>query len=174
MRGHTSSSINRPHLDLAIERSAQQILASITPINREDPCRVSREIRNLLSVLNIIQCNDSSISSSCQTSARWREGNCPYSLYQTCFPLATPYLHKHHKILTRQRIQHPSRIIIKHINRAILMPACRKPPIPTHINTHAKTALRLILPNLLPVRHQIPNIDASIIRRARQILPIFT
>lgn len=54
------------------------------------------------------------------------------------------------------------------------MPTSSKPPIPTHINAHAKATLRLIFPNLAPIRQQVPNIYPAIIRSARQELPIFT
>lgn len=54
------------------------------------------------------------------------------------------------------------------------MPTRREPPIPTNINTHPKTPLRLILPNLLPPGLQIPHVYPPIVRRASQELPIFT
>lgn len=78
---------------------------------------------------------------------------------------------------TGQGVKNPPRIIVEHVDGAVLMPACREFPIITEIHAHAKAAracaARFVFPNLgsAPICN-IPHVDPAIVGGARQVASI--
>src|SRR5437773_3021255 len=52
--GNTGISLDGPHLDLAVEGAAEEVLPRIAPVKRRDPGFMSRQVYNMLAVLHVV------------------------------------------------------------------------------------------------------------------------
>lgn len=63
MSSNTGPLVNRPHLDFAVHGGAEQIFASMTPVQRGDPRAMSGEVGDLLSGMRVVEADHSGIAS---------------------------------------------------------------------------------------------------------------
>jgi len=66
MRGDAGPSFDVPYLDLAVETSAQQVLAGMAPVETRNPGGMPTEVCDLLTRVGIVQGDDTSIACCCK------------------------------------------------------------------------------------------------------------
>ena len=77
MGGDAHALCHIPDLDFAIERAAEEILSSVAPVERGNPGRSAAgrtEIAHMLTMVHIVDRNDTGISSGRESFASGREG----------------------------------------------------------------------------------------------------
>lgn len=136
----------------------------------------------MLAMFHIIQRNDARVSRSGKTLTTRGEGNRADGLCQAYTQASTPPLASYpatpcpkvsrEAVLTRERINHPARIIVEHVHRATLVPARRQPPVHAQIHRHGEAAAtpraRLVRLDLFLAR-QVPDVDPPVAGRAGEV-----
>lgn len=54
---HAGLPVDRPHLRLAVQGPAEEELARVVPVHRRDPCRVTCQVADVLTMLHVIEGN---------------------------------------------------------------------------------------------------------------------
>lgn len=150
---------NIPHLDLPVQRCAEQILSRLVPVqtrNPRIPQPATAHIAHMLAMLHVIERNDPRIARGSKPLAPRRKGHSPHRLRQP-----------------GQTVDHPPGIIVKHIDPPVLMSASRQPAVRAEIDRQPKRpptrtrASRLVCLHLA-LRRQVPHHDPPVLRRGRQ------